>query len=136
MDAQIRVFISQMELGTPTTADAINIAGEQLGISLPDQYKEFMIETNGAEGFVGVNSYLAIWPIDQIVQLNDEYAVKEFTPGLVYFGSDGGGMAYAFDCRDEITSIVEFPFESIDVEDARSCGRTFNEFMQNLYSRT
>ena len=93
-----------------------------------------MLESNGAEGFIG-SSYLVIWPIEQIIVLNQAYRVSEFNPGLVYFGSDGGGEAYAFDIRTKEMPIVEFPFESIHIEDAELCGKTFYEFLQNLYCR-
>ncbi|MDA8146762.1 MAG: hypothetical protein M0Z27_11975, partial [Thermaerobacter sp.] len=95
-----------------------------------------MLEANGGEGMIGDNSYLVIWPAEQIIQLNEAYSVNEFTPGLVYFGSDGGGMAYAFDTKDDRTRIVELPFESIHAEDAKFCGQTFTEFLQYLHTRT
>lgn len=127
----MKKLVDEMELNQPTSRDVLTDVESKLGIKLPDQYISFMMESNGAEGTIG-NSYLAIWPAEQIVQLNVEYAVNDFTPGLVYFGSDGGGMAYAFDNRLENTLIVEFPFESIHIEDAKPCGKTFVEFLQYL----
>lgn len=122
-----------MELNPPASRSVIVDVESKLGIKLPEQYIRFMMEANGAEGKIG-NSYLVIWPAEQIVQLNIEYAVNDFTPGLVYFGSDGAGMAYAFDNRLENNVIVEFPFESIHIEDAKLCGKTFFEFLQYLYT--
>ena len=85
-----------------------------------------MLSSNGAEGSIGKNSYLAIWSIENIAQYNADYDVNEFNPGLVYFGSDGGEMAFAFDNRSSETPIVTLPFESIDHEDLELCGYTFN----------
>lgn len=134
MDKNLKNLINKMELNQPTTREMLEDIGIKLGIKLPDQYVEFMLESNGAEGNVGTKSYLSIWSAEQIVQLNEEYAVNEFTPGLVYFGSDGGDMAYAFDKREnESPLVVEFPFESIHIEDAKLCGKTFAEFLQYLY---
>ena len=135
MDEKIKSLLAGMESSLPTTREVMEEAETQLRIKLPDQYMDFMLESNGAEGNVGDKSYLAIWSAEQIVQLNEAYAVNEFTPGLVYFGSDGGGIAYAFDNRAEGTPIVEFPFESIHVEDAKLCGNTFVEFLKYLYNR-
>lgn len=132
MDDKIKKLLKGMNLSSPTSRDVLADVESKLGIKLPDQYVIFMMESNGAEGNVG-GSYLAIWPAEQILQLNDEYAVNDFTPGLVYFGSDGGGMAYAFDNRLENVPIVKFPFESIYIEDAELCGNTFVEFLQYLY---
>lgn len=92
-----------------------------------------MLESNGAEGSIGENSYLAIWSVEEIVPLNKDAKVEEFTPGLVFFASDGGGMAYAFNKREENVSIVEIPDDSIHIEDAKLIGKTFNDFLQNLY---
>lgn len=106
----------------------------EMCINSPDQYKEFMLESNGAEGSIGENSYLAIWSVEEVVTLNKDAKVEEFTPGLVFFASDGGGMAYAFDKREENISIVEIPDDSIHIEDAKLIGKTFNDFLQNLYN--
>ena len=124
-----------MDLFPPTTKENLKDVEGNLNYILPEQYKMFMLISNGAEGIIGKHSYLVIWPIDQITELNKEYAVNEFTPGLMYFGSDGGGMAYAFDNRMKETPIVEFPFESVNIQDAKLCGNTFNEFLRNLYDR-
>lgn len=66
--------------------------------------------------------------------LNQDAKVEEFTPGLVFFASDGGGMAYAFDKREENVSIVEIPHDSIHIEDAKLIRKRFNEFLKNLYN--
>lgn len=129
----LKQLTNNMMLNPPTTREVLNEVEVKLEIKLPEQYVEFMLESNGAEGQVGSSSYLAIWSIEQLVPLNEEYAVNEFTPGLVYFGSDGGGMAYAFDLRGSTITIVEFPFESIEIEDAKFCGNTFVEFLEYLY---
>lgn len=134
MDFKIKKLTEKMELSEPTTIEIIEKEEEKLEIKLPEQYKKFMLYSDGAEGTVGDNAYLVIWPIDQIALLNEEYAVNEFTPGLVYFGSDGGGMAYAFDFREkQEASIVQFPFESISIKDVELCGSDFMQFLEYLY---
>ncbi|MCL2492761.1 MAG: SMI1/KNR4 family protein [Clostridiales bacterium] len=134
MDNNIIKIIEQMTLNPPASEESLKDVEEKLGCNLPSQYKEFLLESNGAEGLIG-SSYLVIWPIDDIVISNQDYEVEKYTPGLIYFGSDGGGEAYAFDSRTKEMPIVEFPFESIHIEDAELCGKTFYEFLQNLYCR-
>lgn len=133
MDKRIVQLIRKLQLNMPTNREILDDAESKLEIRFPDQYINFMLESNGLEGKIGNSSYLVIWPAEQIVILNEEYAVNEFTPGLVYFGSDGGGMAYAFDKRDGEMSVVEFPFESIDIKDTKLIGKTFIDFLQSLY---
>lgn len=134
MDESVKQFTKDMKLNPPSTAKQLNDAGLILGINFPDQYKEFMLNSNGAEGGIGKNSYLAIWAAENIAQYNADYEVNEFNPGLVYFGSDGGGMVFAFDNRTPETPIVTLPFESVDLEDLELCAHSFNEFLQGLYN--
>ena len=93
---------------------------------------KFILTSNGGEGWVGENSYLSLWKIDEIVSLNEAYEVSEFAPGLILFGSDGGLNAYAFDSRNE-SNIVEVPFIGMDLMEVKNCGRNFVEFLKYLH---
>lgn len=134
MNENIKNLCKEMELNLPTAKEIIEEVQNKFGIRFPKQYFDFMLFCNGGEGSIGHNSYLVIWPIEQLVDLNKAYAVSDFTPGLIYFGSDGGDMAYAFDAREESFTIVEFPFESIKIDDAKLCGNTVDEFLKYLYN--
>lgn len=107
----------------------------QLGISLPAEYLEFMIESNGADGFVGSNSYLILWPLEELASLNEASGVHEFAPGLLLFGSDGGGTGYAFDSRSDNMPIVDVPFIPLSLEEAKVCAYSFIEFLEYLYEK-
>ena len=101
MKESLKHFFAPEDLEVPTTERCIKQVEELLGINFPAEYKEFMLETNGVEGGIGENSYVAIWHIEEIIDLNNEYDVNKYTPGLLYFASDGGGTAFAFDIRTE-----------------------------------
>lgn len=120
-----------LDLNAPATEDAIQQAEEELGIRFPSQFRDFLLESNGGEGSISA-SYLALWPVEAIAQLNRDYQIDEYTPGLVAFASDDGGMAYAFDTRAANLPIVEIPFESIHIEEAKACGDTFVAFLRYL----
>lgn len=122
-----------MDLEAPTSEESISQAERIMGVQFPEQYKSFMKLHNGAEGLLGENSYLVIWSIDEIAELNIDYGFTEYTPGLVVFGSDGGEMAYAFDMRDEKKKIVEIPMDSIHIEEAEFISDTFEGFIEALY---
>ena len=69
--------------------------------------------SNGVAGFVSGDEDAAYVRIDPLEEVRDEEARKasaEFWPGLVVFGSDGGGEAFAFDTRDPDMPIVVFPW--------------------------
>ncbi len=63
---------------------------------------------------------------------NEVYCVREFAPGLVLFGSNGGDTAYGFDTRREGLPIVDVPFIGMGFEEATLIGRSFVEFLAGL----
>ena len=128
-------YMMDMDLNESGSLLAINKTEEKLKIKFPEQYKNFLMSHNGTEGSIGENSYLVIWSIEDIISLNEEYGVFEFTPEILYFGSDGGDMAYAFDRRNSAVKIVEIPFESISIDDAVELSDDFNDFIKLIYGR-
>jgi hypothetical protein len=126
-------LINGLELNSPTNINLVLETESKLGVKFPSDYKEFIVQSNGAEGTVG-NVYLQLWAIDVLVELNDGYAVKEFADGLIIFGSDGGGTAYAFDTRFEKTTIVEVPFIGMDIDEITIRSDTFTGFLKYLAS--
>jgi hypothetical protein len=59
--------------------------------ALPQGYLDFLYRYNGGEGFVGPNAYVIFWRLGELAELNEAYQVAEFAPGLLAFGSNGGG---------------------------------------------
>ena len=123
----------RLALRPPATIDRIEDAARLLQIAFPADYIEFMTASDGAEGVVGA-SYLQLWPAGDLVGLNRDYAVDEFVPGYVLFGSDGGGELFAF-ARDSTSApapIVELPKVSMKPSEARARGSSFREFLSML----
>jgi hypothetical protein len=135
MNDQITRLMNQLSFRPGAPIALLREVERALGISFPPQYVDFMTKSDGAEGFVGLNSYLMLWPVEEIVSLNEAYKVQTFAPGLTLFGSDGGDMAYAFDARSRAMPIVTVPFVGMDVKEARLCGHTFVEFLEYLYNQ-
>lgn len=102
-----------------------------LGITLPKELLSFFRFTNGAEGIIG-NHYLVIWSIDELVQLNKTMSIEINAPGLLLFGSDGGGEAYGFDLRNNRQNIVRVPLIGLDWKYAKAIGDSFNDFLKKL----
>lgn len=103
---------------------------EDINIILPIDYLELMGLSNGFHGKIG-NSYIDIWPLSKIKEINNEYCVEEFAPGLLLIGSDGGGMAYGYDLRDESMPIICTPFIGM-LEVKIDCGKNIKEFWNYL----
>lgn len=121
-----------LSLREPASTMQVQQLEQQLGISLPQDYVDFLRYTNGVEGLVKGRSYVSIWAAEDIVTNNKDYEVEEFAPGILLFGSDGGGEAHAFDLRDPALPIVDIPFIVLDLADVRPLARTFTEFIKAL----
>jgi hypothetical protein len=115
----------------PTTVSLIKQFEVQSGILLPKDYADFLCRTDGGEGFVG-SAYLILWRLEDLSKLNQSYQVSEYAPGLLLFGSDGGGEAFAFDTRQKTKRIVSVPFVGMSINNARIVADTFTAFLEYL----
>ena len=68
----------------------------------------------------------------KIIPLNESWAVQEFAPELIIFGSDGGGTAYAFDTRTKTYAQSRSAIHWDESGEARKCGDSFNDFLMFL----
>ena len=131
MDDRIRSLVERMDLNPPATEELLAAIQSKAGVALPADYLDFMREANGAEGFVG-ESYLQLWPVEDIAPSNERLKVARRAPGLLLFASDGGDTAFAFDTRSHPATYVDVPFIPIDLEEITPRGHTFIEFLEIL----
>jgi len=111
--------------------DVITKVSSLLDFAFPQDYSEFMQETNGGEGSMGQANYLILWKIEELAKLNKEYDAELYAPGYLIIGSNGGGTAYAFDKSK--SNVVSFEFVGMTMEEeAQLLGNDFTSFLQNL----
>ena len=91
-----------------------------------------MRKGNGGEGFIGENSYLILWPVDDLHRFNREYEATTYAPGLLLIGSSGGGEAFAYDTRRTPWPVVRVPFVGMDVDLAEDVAKDFMSFLEAL----
>ena len=101
---------------------------------LPQKYVDFLRIANGGEGFVGNESYVILWKLNDLLDLNESYDVQEYAPGLLLFGSDGGGEAFAFNTTEKPWGIVQVPFVGMELKYAEVLAIDFVEFLRYLYN--
>jgi hypothetical protein len=105
-----------------------------LGAELPHEYVEFLTSAGGGEGLIGETVYVILWGADELRRLNEAYEVQRYAPGLLVFGSNGGGEAYGFDTRSPDWHVVEVPLVGMTWDLAKPMGATFLSFLGNLYN--
>ena len=98
--------------------------------TLPNDYVQLIRSTNGAEGELSISpGWFQLWPFEEILHLNQRYAVAEFHPGYFGFGSSGGGVMFAFKVdATESSTVFGVPFDSIDPDDIRIVAKDFLTF--------
>jgi cell wall assembly regulator SMI1 len=122
----------EFEGNEPPSVEAVRSVEDRLGCALPSQYKAYMLAHDGGEGFVGEH-YLIPWRIGQLVEFNKDYEVAKYAPGLLLFGSNGGGEAFAFDTRTtEKMTIRMVPFIGMSLQDAKVIADSFENFLACL----
>lgn len=127
-------ILKDCRLNPPAAADQIEACERTLGLVLPNTYKRFLQYANGGEGPIGRQSYAQLWRVDDLATWNADYNVSEFAPGIVLFGSNGGGTAFAFDYRAE-PQVISIPFH-FEFEYAQVLGSDFDAFLIALNDRS
>jgi len=126
-------LLARFHANPPADASAIQEFENASGLLLPEEYALFMRQSNGGEGVIG-SAYVIFWRVEDLLEMNKAYMVAEYAPGLLLFGSDGGGEAFAFDTRSVEKPIVSVPFVGMDLRLARPVASTFSAFLRRLSS--
>lgn len=127
MDALLKEFVAT----SSGTQEEIKSVEDEFGVSLPEDYQTFLRTSGGGEGFIG-EQYLIIWSANELVPFNAEYEVNKYAPGILMFGSNGGGEGFAFDLRQKAMTIVMVPFIGMDLQQAVQIADTFSNFLKKL----
>lgn len=126
----IQGMLKSLETNEGLSGGEIRKVLDDINIMLPFDYLELMGMSNGFNGEIG-NSYIDIWPLSKIKEINNDYCVEEFALRLLLIGSDGGGMAYGYDLRDESMVIICTPFIGM-LEMVIECGKNIEKFWDYL----
>jgi hypothetical protein len=106
---------STQHLSKASATDGDISALEQfVGGPLPRTYLTLLREHDGAEGWIG-NSYVAFWPAVEVPLDNETIDAATHVPGLLLFGTDGGGEAYGFD-RTQNWRILRVPLVGLSLD--------------------
>jgi len=130
----IRDTTANWQRAKPAGADVIQRLAAEVGLELPQDYLVFLGYSNGGEGLLGVEpGWFQIWPAEQVVELNESYAIKEFLPVFFGFGSSGGGELFAFDIRACVPwPVVMVPFDCLQPNLAKPVVPDFGKLVQHL----
>jgi hypothetical protein len=123
--------LTEGRLDPPTDLGVVEGLSSSLGVALPGDYLGFLRQHNGGEGFIGDN-YIVFWKAEELAQFNREYEVEKYAPGIILFGSNGGGEGYGFDTQSEAMPIVRVPFIGMERRYATPVARDFPDLFAKL----
>jgi len=135
VDERLEELLSEFTGNTPAPAESLTSLEQyfgKFGKKLPADLREVLEASDGAEGFINKH-YLMLWGAAEIIECNKSYQVDLYAPGLLLFGSSGGGEAYAFDTRTaNAMPVVKVPFVGMALKYADVMAPTFTEFLEEL----
>ncbi|MCP4121757.1 MAG: SMI1/KNR4 family protein [Bacteroidetes bacterium] len=100
-----------------------------IDFKLPEGYIDFMVRTNGAD-VASSDSFLLLWPITELIELNCGYEVEKFAPEYFLFGSNGSETAYGIERASG--HIYELPFIGLESESAKYVCDTFHQLLKKI----
>jgi SMI1 / KNR4 family (SUKH-1) len=126
-DGRLQDLIQGLQRRPSVDENEVEQVVSALGWRVPSDYVSFLASSNGAEGPVGRDGYLILWPVEELEAMNTAYHVMDFAPDLAIFGTDGGDTAYAFHKRSG--EVVAVPFIGLSSKEAEVLGTTFEGFL-------
>jgi len=124
--------LTNLGTGNRATEAVLDEVERTLGSPLPRDYRAFLMETDGLEGFLNEEEYLILWSSEDLVEMNEGYAVAEFAPGVTLVGTDGGGNGYGLTSKGGSTVYVSVPFVGMSLDTVHIIGQTLEEFLDRV----
>jgi len=131
MNASIRRLLVDFTLEPGASPKNLQYLNTIEGVDLPNDYRSFLEEANGGEGFIGAE-YLILWKAEELEQFNREYEVETYAPGLFLFGSNGGGEGFGFDTRSTPYKVVQVPFIGMELKYASHVADSFLDLLEKM----
>ena len=131
MSKSLEQLLTDFSAQRGATEQVLQTAEQALSTPLPADYRNFLLRSNGGEGFIGKHC-LILWRAEELFQFNRDYQVDEYAPGFLMFGSDGGGDGFAFDKRTSPFRVMEVPFIGMNVNDAFFIADSFTRMLERM----
>jgi hypothetical protein len=133
MVAKMDELLKKINRKTRPEESLIAILIDKMNFNIDSDYLDFLKSHDGAEGFVGEDSYILFWSVQEMINLNPYYEedVDEgYSKGFLFFGSNGGDTGYGIKKSDG--TFVQIHLIDMSEEDTTELGKNFTEFLEYL----
>ena len=127
-------YFKEGDLRSPASETEISQLEKDLGFGLPADYREFLLRSDGYNGYVGAKGYAQLWSIRELTSNNEGYDARSNVPDITLIGSNAGPTAYGIGLFEGRASFVSIPFVPMARDEIRPLGGTFVEFLAALSS--
>jgi cell wall assembly regulator SMI1 len=131
MSASLDELLADFLGAEGTDESTLDLVEQTLKKTLPKDYRNFLLTFNGGEVEFGTHR-IALWKAEELEQFNREHQVDEYAPGLLLFGSNGGGEGFAFDTRSSKYPVVQVPFIGMDFDSALVVADSFTHLLNRM----
>ena len=75
-------YMELLDVNNGISDDVITAAEKEMKIKFPKEYRDFMLKYNGCEGEIGQLSYISMWKIEELAELNKSYSFSQIQADL------------------------------------------------------
>ena len=99
--------------------------------NLPADLRAFLERHDGGRGTVGTRRRpVVLWSAEQVVREAESQEVSLATPGLLLFGTDGGGLGYGYLGRLRAHRYGRIPLIAAGVHEFEALADSLDELLQ------
>ncbi|HMH34413.1 MAG TPA: SMI1/KNR4 family protein [Puia sp.] len=129
MATEFEKMLSKLEKNEAPTNQLVQSLMLKINFQIDKDYLEFIRTYDGAEGTISEGSYLLLWRIKDLIELNPYYKDDDFSTKVFIIGSNGGGTAYGIKKDDD--SFFKSTFLEL-ADELEYCGKDFKEFLLHI----
>jgi len=136
MNQKIKYYLSRFEKDDSITLNStVESIQQQIDFKLPEDYLDVIKEVKEGEGEIGNNSWLQLYPLERVVQVNINYRLlMQQIPDFFLFGKDAADTGYAFHKRQHTYHSFGL-MSNFNTDFITFCGNTFEGFLEYLYNK-
>ncbi|CAD7803769.1 hypothetical protein CHRY9390_01128 [Chryseobacterium aquaeductus] len=105
---------------------------DKIGFELPQDYKDYSIEYDEHEGFIG-EEFIRLWSPENLIDWNTDYQIFENLPKTIAIGDNGNGEFIGIQFIENGNyEIILSTYIDLDPEFNIEIGKSFTDFIERL----
>ncbi|WP_338778768.1 SMI1/KNR4 family protein [Metabacillus sp. FJAT-52054] len=118
--------IPNLILNSPGSESEIQKIEQSMSGQLPDEYRQFLKQTNG----FSIGGGIAIYGTEDIEERNETWEVDEYAKGYVAIGDDGGGNVFLMKQIREDNRVIRVDSGTMDPVHGNEISADFKEWIK------